>query len=396
MQKKSGYRYVILVAVCLIGFLCTYGQYQLSPLADEVIQKYSLTEMQYSMAFTAPMTPAIFLSLLYGIIIDRVSGKKIGIFGLALAAIGMWGRIFCHSFQLFYLCMLTLGFAAAFANSTHPRMFSGWFGPKEASICVGVYAALSSASMAVGTGTTALLPSMRFAFVLSAVLITCLLLFWIIFYKDARESGTVSGEKKQNEKIVDTLKIVLSKNIVLGGLCLMLTFGMIVTVSSFMPMLLQERGMSQVEAGAVAAVVPVGQIIGNLVIPVMDAKIGRVRRMISALSLASTVLLAIAGIVSGKTVMMAVLFLIGFCAGGCTPIIMSFGLRLKTIGAERMGTTGGLLATFQLFGAVVLPSYIVSPMAAANHDLILVIVAVFSAIGIILPFLISPEVEEAG
>ena len=395
MQKKSGYKYVILIAVCLIGFLCTYGQYQLSPLAEEVMGKYGLTDMQYSMVFTAPMTPAIFLSLVYGIVIDRISGKKIGFVGLILAAVGMWGRIFAGSFIVLYICMLAVGFAAAFVNSTHPRLFDGWFSPKEASICVGIFSAMSSASMAVGTGTTALMPSMESAFILSAILITCLLVFWIIFYRDAKGQENVSDKRKKSEPVKTTLGIVLrNRSIILGGICLTRYLRVIVTISSFMPMLLQERGMSQVEAGAVAAVVPIGQIVGNLVIPVLVAKIGKVRRTLSVLSLAAVILLVLASIVNERTFISVILFLIGFCAGGCVPVIMSFGLRVKTAGVERMGTVCGLLATFQLFGAVVLPSYVVSPIASDNHGLILVIIALFSGVGVILPFLISAEVEE--
>lgn len=396
MQRKSSYRFVILAAVCLVGFLCTYGQYQFSPLADQVMAKYGLTEMTYSMVFTAPMTPALILSLIYGIIIDRVSGKKLGTVVLALAALGFWGRFFCGSFAVLYPSMLLVGFAASFTNSAHPSIFNGWFDAKEAGICIGVYTAMSSLSMAVGSATTALLPSMEFAFGLSAVLLSALWMFWVFFFKDPKEVKAV-GDSVQRESVGATLKTVIgNRNIILGALCLMMAFGMIVTVGSFMPMILQENGMTAVQAGAVAAMVPIGQVAGNLVVPIIVNRVGRIRRVLSVLSLCAVVMLvAASACVDSSGLMSAILFVVGFCAGGQVPLIMSFGLRLGKLGAERMGTIGGVLATFQLFGAVVLPSYVVTPIAGDSHGRILPIIAVFCVIGVILPFFLSADLESS-
>ncbi len=63
------------------------------------------------------------------------------------------------------------------------------------------------------------------------------------------------------------------------------------------------------------------------------------------------------------------LFIAGYCSSGFTPIIMSLPVRLKGIGTRYGGTAGGLLATIQLGGSVVLPTYVIAPIAGTNYVL---------------------------
>ena len=48
---------------------------------------------------------------------------------------------------------------------------------------------------------------------------------------------------------------------------------------------------------------------------------------------------------------------------------MSLPVRLKGIGTRYGGTAGGLLATIQLGGSVVLPTYVIAPIAGTNYVL---------------------------
>ena len=75
------------------------------------------------------------------------------------------------------------------------------------------------------------------------------------------------------------------------------------------------------------------------------------------------------------------------------PVLMSVPLRLKSIGVQRTGTAGGLIATFQLLGAVVIPTYVISRIAAGNYTLFVILCGCFSIAGAALIGFLSRSME---
>ena len=65
-SRRKHYAGMALAAIC-IGYLApNYAQYQLSPLATSLMGELSISASQFSSLFTAPMIPAILLSLVAG------------------------------------------------------------------------------------------------------------------------------------------------------------------------------------------------------------------------------------------------------------------------------------------------------------------------------------------
>ena len=65
--------------------------------------------------------------------------------------------------------------------------------------------------------------------------------------------------------------------------------------------------------------------------------------------------------------MMACLFLTGFTLSGMMTMFVSAIVLLPEIGPVYAGTAGGVCSTMQLFGAVVIPSYILTPILGTNY-----------------------------
>ena len=51
------------------------------------------------------------------------------------------------------------------------------------------------------------------------------------------------------------------------------------------------------------------------------------------------------------------------------PTFMSFPALLPEIGPKYAGTATGIIATLELIGAVVIPTYIITPLAGTNFKL---------------------------
>ena len=62
-------------------------------------------------------------------------------------------------------------------------------------------------------------------------------------------------------------------------------------------------------------------------------------------------------------------------------------INFKGIGPEYVGTASGLVATIQLIGAVVLPSYVLIPIASGNFNTLFILAAACMAISAVLGYL---------
>ena len=76
--SKNPTRMAIIFIVFSIAFaLPNYAQYQFSPLGPQIIERFGLTAMQFNSIFTSPMLPAIFTSIISGMLVDRYGYKPV-------------------------------------------------------------------------------------------------------------------------------------------------------------------------------------------------------------------------------------------------------------------------------------------------------------------------------
>jgi NNP family nitrate/nitrite transporter-like MFS transporter len=87
--------------------------------------------------------------------------------------------------------------------------------------------------------------------------------------------------------------------------------------------------------------------------------------------------------------MFAALFFTGFVTTGLTPLLVAIPIQLKEIGAKYAGTAGGVVGTIQLFGTVVIPTYILTPIVGNDFELLFylfgVILVMFAFFSQLLP-----------
>lgn len=84
------------------------------------------------------------------------------------------------------------------------------------------------------------------------------------------------------------------------------------------------------------------------------------------------------------------LFVFGAALSGLMPLLMSIPIQLPEIGPEYAGTAGGFTGTLQLLGAVVIPTYIITPIAGPNMNVFFILAGVCMAVTSVL-VLFLPE-----
>ena len=427
MGKKHSNSWAIVVLACtvLLLFVPNYAQYQLSPVAHLVMPAYGLDSAQFSMLFSAAMIPGILLSLVAGLLSDRFGVKPVVGVAAAVTAAALIARIFAPDFGALFACMALTGVVATFLNANIAKIMGSWFPPDKVGVAVGIGLAGSTLAMAVGLGTSALFPSLQVLFAFTAVLAIAALVAWWLFFRDApdnprgrlqeedggtapehadlperdvspamheaspdspahqrRSTDSASASDVTQPSLGECLKAVLkSRNVWLIGAALGLNMAATMCILTFLPQVLQStRGFDPTAAGALSSVVTFGNLTGSILAPVIIARTGRFKLVAIAFAVVSAAGTAFAWQLPEGPVMIASFFLTGFCLSGLMTTFYSAIVLLPEIGPVYAGTAGGVGATMQLFGAVVIPSYILAPLLGENYPVLYVVAGILCLI----------------
>lgn len=387
---KASYRWVILAVLSLAIFSPNYLQYQLSPLGGRLMETLGITTAQFSAIFSAPMVPAIFLSLVSGILTDSFGPRRVIGVAMFVSALGACFDIFSMGFTGMYVCMLMIGFAAAFINANGVKVLSSWFPPEKIGMMLGVFLSCSTLAMALATGTTALFSTTRSALVVGAVVAIAAFAAWILFMRDKNGAGDTPARERANLK--ESLSAVLhSRAVWLSGSVLFCVMGCIMGFGTFLPTALASRGIDVVTAGTVTSVFMLGSLVGALLAPVLAARLQREKPLLLGLCALCGLGTAFAWRLPEGGLLICGLFLSGICTGGLMPLIMSVPVRQPEIGSRYAGTAGGVIATLQLLGAVIVPTYVAAPVAGTNYTLFYVITGAFMLIALAAVIMLPKE-----
>ena len=380
-EKKSAarYAYVILFLVCLGIFIPDFSQYQISGFGAQLTESMGLTSSQFAQIATAPLIPGIFLSLVVGIIVDRFGARRPLTVAMVISGAAIVWRLFARSYAEIYISMICMGVCATFLNANNAKILSQWFSPARAGIMVGFYLGAANAANALGQGTTAFFPSVQSAFRFSAVLAVVGIALFVIFMRDHDSTQ----KEIEHISVLEGLK-VCSRNryIWIIALCLMLDVSAYSSLAHFLPQALATRGIPQTTAPLISMGLSLGGLASCFIGPALITRARNTRLVITCCAAAAALGVAFAWRASMSPVVLFILvFLTGFLSTSFTPVITALPVRLEKIGTKYAGTAGGMIATVQLAGIVILPTYVISPIVGSNFKLMFLI---FGALDVIL------------
>ena len=121
---------VALAVACLAYFTPNYAQFQASPFGGVIMERFSIDPGQFSLLFTSPMIPAIFLSLVAGTLIDKLGPRLVVGAGMAVSAAGCVIRVFANSYAVLLAGTALTGFAGCFITVGAAKVLAGYYGPE--------------------------------------------------------------------------------------------------------------------------------------------------------------------------------------------------------------------------------------------------------------------------
>lgn len=370
MKKTKYLAGFILFAACVANFSPNYSQYQLSPLASQLMEMFSMTPSQFSSIFTAVMMPAIFLSLIAGILADRFGLKRVVAVGLCFTALGTCLKIFAGSYGTLVLFMFLTGIGATLLNANSAKFIGSYFPPEKNVTMMSVYQASGTLAMAVGMGTTGFFPSVNSAFVFAAAISIIALLLWLVFVKDPQSQSPAIAMDIPKISILDGLKVVSrNKHVWFTAFCLMGIITSATAINVFLPTALAQRGIDAVQAGVIASFMNIGNFCGCLVVPFIANLVGKNKPVLLVCTVIGVIGSAFAWQAPAGVLLIGSLLITGASLSGMVPLLMPIPVQIKEIGPAYGGTAGGFVTTVQLIGVVLVPTYVITPLAGSNMTL---------------------------
>lgn len=392
MTQKKKSTVVLITALVFAGlFLGNYGQFQLAAVPSLIYENYGVNDLQFSTVMTSPMVPAIFFSIVLGVLSDRFGIKKMGVICVALGVLGYVLRWAFDSYAMLYVGMFLTGFLATIFNTNVSKIAATLYPPEKVGGVIGIFMAGSTGAMAVAYATTAMFPTLNAAFLFPVFAAVIHLVLWTLCVREkdlARHGDTGSGT------LMQALAIALkSKNVWITGLGLFALMGGTMVISNFQVVYLTTaKGYTEAAAGTFGTVLMVGAILGSVLIPMYLPKCRKpsvfllVIALISAVASIGIALLPTAGIYVCS-------FVNGFLRSGVLAILMSFPVMFPEIGPRYAGTASGVACTLQLMGAVVVPTYIVLPLAGGNMVSYFFLAAIFFGLSGVLGYVVARKLK---
>lgn len=364
---------IMVVLMCMGIFVPNYAQFQMTALGKRFADMAGLSATQLGSILTASLVPGMFFSLVAGLLVDRFGSKRVFTISYLLTAAGAAARIWAGSFASMYIAMALIGVHTTFLNANGSKVFGYWFEPKKVGTLMGIFIAVVNVAMALGMGTGALFPGLKHAFLLSAALIAVAVILWAIFAKDrAPGQGARHCSGEEIPSVARCIKkVVVNRDIWTVGLVLMLMCAGSTALNMFLPTaLVYGRGFEEARAGAIGMAIMAGSAVSSFATPIIDSKIKNTKALMLTYGLLGAAGVAFAWRVPEGVFLPIALFVTGFLATGLGPLIMSIPIQLPEIGPVYAGTAGGVVATIQLAGSVVIPTYIITPISGSNYSLL--------------------------
>jgi nitrate/nitrite transporter NarK len=381
-------RWLILAMSMLAGFIGSYAQFQLPPLAYKLMPALHITPSQFAALMAGPMTGSLFVCLIGGTLADRFGVKNVVTFGLVLSVIGCTFRYAVASFWPFFFLTVLAGLASGLLVTNLSKLFGAWFPPEQMGMLMGAYMVSPMLAGFVGTATTAYFPSETSAFLFSGAACFVILILWMVFAQNKPEGAP---DMPVMPVIKYLGKAAQSRAIWVAGVASFFVMGGMMTFTSFLPEVLRNfRGLSPEQAGLYGSLGTLGGIFGSFLGPVICNRIGVMKPYLIVMSL-----LGAAGMFwswqmpTGPAIIVALL-VAGFLQSAVLPLFLSLPMLLPEIGPVYAGSAGGIITTLQVLGAVVVPTFIITPIAGLNGTVLFGLAAICCAL-ILVPSLFLPE-----
>lgn len=399
LKNRNVQAAIVLFCVWLGAFIASYAQNQLAGMSVQFQEVYGFNGEQYAMIYSASQTLGVFFAFISGILSDKIGTRMIMLIAAIIVFIALIARVFAFSFEAQYVANMLTGFTGLFCAVNRSKILGGWFPPTTLALAVGISSTTTPVANTVGVGLTSLMPSVQFAFVVTAVIAGIFLVTWFLFGKErsdeiaAMEEAAKAGQEQQSfwKNLLDVIKYPWIWVLAISALFIMAAQ---VPLMAFTTGTLQAlRGFDAVGAGGMATAITIGMGVGSVVSPIIVRVLKAFRPIIAVYGVLTALVMYFGWQAPAGVAMYVFYFVGGWSLGYLLAII--FTLPVMLCGREKAATAQGLVQTLLLIGASFVLNGVTIPLAGGaspeTFPTIFLIACVYAIIGSVLLFLIPDQ-----
>ena len=391
--KYPGLRWVVLVLLWMGIVACFWAQMITAGMAHYLMPALGLTVPQLTMLVTGVMITFAVFSLPGGMLGDRIGTRTTLFIGILLAGIGGLLRAYSASFVLMFTYTLIMGIGVGFLMANMSKVVAYWFPPKEMHLALGIAATGIGVGSSIGLATGALFASYAAGFLTTGIIALAVAVLWVIVARSTRPGVALPPPPPWGEHLKVAAR---SKTIWLLAAVMFFFQAGFMGVSAVMPIGLQvAHGVNPVTAGLVASVFTIGGFVGNIFGPIIAARTGLVKPNVWVTMIICGICVYIAWATAMSLGTWIFIFIAGLALGVMAPAGMVYPVMLPEIGPAFAGVGLGMVTAIGMVGGFVMPSFVLTPLAAGNFSLMFIFFAIVIVISGLI-FLPAPEIGPRG
>ena len=338
----SRYRWVMLGLVWLLYLVFGIYTRSLAPLVTPIIKDLNLSFFEMGFILGSWQLTYIAFATIDGAIIDRWGLRKALLFGVIIMGLSEVLRYFAGGFTSLLLCVALIGVGGPMISIGSPKAISLWFGEKERGITTGIYmtAPAIGGLIVLSTSNSIVMPltgySWRLVFVVYGTVAFGGAILWWLFAREAGETG-VKGGAGMFGVFTALARLHLIQVILLMGL---FSFAVSHGFDSWVPQILEARGISPANAGLLASLPLLVGIPSVLVVPRVTLS-GARRYVITLLFSIMALALLLVAFTSGISLIIG-LICFGTAVAPAMPLLILILMELPEVGAKYIGSAAGM------------------------------------------------------
>ena len=343
-STQPSFRWIMLALMSLLYGCFGLAVTSIAPLVDTISKELSINSSQMGTILGAWQLVYIVLAYQSGSLLDRFGVKRSVAAGAIAIALSLFVRALAVDFITLLLAVIIFGLGGSMISVGSPKVASMWFHGRQRGMATSISFAGSILGSVIGMALTSavvvpLLGNWRLAFVFYGVITVIATFVWLLLAKNQVPSSDETGDPDQvragNLKqiiAIDNVKLI----VVLGFSVFLLNHGL----RNWLPVLLIEKGVSEANAGFLAAIPMVVGMITMLVIPSVVKSGYRRPTVIVLLVIAGLTVLPLA--LGEGAVVLVFLVISGAVRQPLNSLLLLLLMDTKGVGSARIGAAGGL------------------------------------------------------
>ncbi len=342
-QDRANWRMLALAWLAYSGFGIISSS--LPALITPIRTELHLTYSEVGILLGAWQLVYIVASYPAGVFVDRVGTHRSLTLGILLVAISGLMRAFATDFTALFLSVAIFGIGGPIISIGVPKVIASWFSGRPRVTAAGIYSTGSTSGSILSLSTTnslvlPMLGSWQATCAVYGSIVVGIAATWWLLARDppkppVRAGGAPAISFRDACMTVLTTKAVWLV-VIVGFTGFMINHGF----RSWLPQILESKGMSAADAGYLAALPGLASIAGSITTARMAAKFPRKVVIASCLVTVGVALVAV-NLLTGLPLVLA-LAVQGFFAGGVGPVLLTILMDLREVGAGAMGAAAGI------------------------------------------------------